>query len=125
MDSLSRDMRYSEIRVAYYLEELGLNWIYQSPVFVQDENNNPKVWTPSFYIPKLGLYIEVCGWGKHINWEYQQKIYREHGVHVIFVHFYRVRKDWKSKRWKNFLIRRIREVEEKRHSEVMEVIDSL
>ncbi len=125
MDSIYPEMRHSETKVAYYLEELGLRWIYQSPVFVQDEKNNPRVWTPAFYIPKLGIYIEVCGWGKHINWEYRQKIYRKHGFYVIFVHFYKERKDWKRKRWKNFIIKRIKEIEEKRHSEVMKMINSL
>ncbi len=125
MNSIYADMKYSEIRVASYLKELGLHWIYESPVFVYDEKKRPRVWTPDFYIPKLGMYIEVCGGGKHINWEYRQKIYRKHGFYVIFVHFYKERKDWKRKRWKNYLVKRIKEIEEKRHSDVIKMIESI
>lgn len=125
MNSIYADMRSAETRVAYYLEELGLQWIYESPVFVYDEKNRPRVWTPAFYIPKLGIYIEVCGWGKHINYEYKQKIYRKNGFHVIFVHFYKERKEWKRKRWKNYIAKRMTEIEEKRHDEVMKMLHSL
>ena len=125
MDSIYTDMRSSEIQVAYYLKELGLHWIYGSPVFVLDEKNRPRVWTPDFYIPKLGMHIEVCGWGKNINCDYREKTYRKNGFYVIFVHFYKERKDWKRKRWKNYLIKRIKEIEEKRHDEVMKMIEHL
>ena len=125
MDSIYADMKHSEIKVAYYLKELGLHWIYESPVFVHDEKNRPRVWTPAFYIPKLGMYIEVCGWGKHINYEYKQKIYRKNGFYVIFVHFYKERKNWKRRKWKNYLVKKIKEIEELRHSEVMKMVDSI
>ena len=125
MDSFFADMKHSEIHVANFLKELGLHWIYESPVFVHDEKDRPRVWTPAFCIPKLGMYIAVCGWGKHIDYEYRQKIYRKNGFHVIFVHFYKERKDWKRKRWKNYIVKRIKEIEEKRHGEVMKLIKSL
>jgi len=125
MNSFFADMKHSEIQVAHFLKELGLHWIYESPVFLLDEKDRPRMWTPAFYIPKMGMYIEVCGGGKHINYEYRQKIYRTHGFHVIFVHFYKERKDWKRKRWKNYIVKRIKEIEEKRHDEVMKLIKSL
>ena len=125
MNSFFADMKHSEIQVAHFLKELGLHWIYESPVFLLDEKDRPRMWTPAFYIPKLIMYIEVCGGGKHINYEYRQKIYRKHGFHVIFVHFYKERKDWKRKRWKNYIVKRIKEIAEKRHDEVMKLIKSL
>ena len=124
MNSFFADMKHSEIQVAHFLKELGLHWNYESPVFVHDEKDRPRVWTPAFYIPKLGMYIAVCGWGKHIDYEYRQKIYRKNGFHVIFVHFYKERKDWKRKRWKNYIVKRIKKIEEKRHGEVMKLIKS-
>ncbi len=125
MDSIYPDMIHSEIQVAYYLKELGLHWIYESPVLVYDEKNRLRVWTPAFYIPELGMYVEVCGWGKGTYCEYKEKIYRKNGFYVIFVHFYKERKDWKRKKWKNYLVERIKEIEELRHSEVMKMINSL
>jgi len=118
-DSIYADMRYSEKQVAKHLKELGLWWIYQSPVFVYDEKNRPRVWTPDFYIPKLGIYTEVCG-SKDFNYEYRKKIYRKNEFYVIFIHFYKERK-----KWKKFLVKRIMEIEEERHNEVTKMLRSL
>lgn len=59
MHSVYADMTPHEKEVANYLQELGLWWQYESPVFVYDEKDRPRVWTPDFYIPKLGMYVEV------------------------------------------------------------------
>jgi len=63
MNSFFADMKHSEIQVVHFLKELGLHWIYESPVFLLDEKDRPRMWTPAFYIPKMGMYIEVCGGG--------------------------------------------------------------
>ena len=107
-----------EKQVADYLKELGLFWVYEFPIFVYDEENRPRVWTPDFYIPKLGMYIEVCG-SKDFDYKYRENIYRKNGYHVIFVHFYK-----EQRKWKNYLVKRIMEIEELRHSEVMNMINS-
>lgn len=73
MNSIYNDMMDSEKEVANYLSELSLYWIYQSPVFVYDEKGRPRVWTPDFYIPKLGIYIEVCG-SEDFNYDYRDEI---------------------------------------------------
>ena len=112
-------MTNSEIQVANYLRELDLWWVYESPVFVYDEKDRPRVWTPDFYIPKLGIYIEVSG-SKKFKYQYRKKIYKKNEVHVIFVHLYK-----EPKKWKKYLVSRIKEIEEKRHKEVMKMIDSL
>jgi len=119
MDSVYADMKHSEKQVAKFLRELDLWWVYEFPVFVYDEKNRPRVWTPDFYIPKLGMYIEVCG-SRDFNYEYREKIYHKNEYHVIFVHFYKERK-----KWKNYLIGRIKEIEALRHSKVVEMMNSL
>jgi len=117
--SIYDDMTKSEKQVADYLEQLRLWWIYQFPVFVYDEKNRPRVWTPDFFIPKLGMYIEVCGnW--RFNYDYREKMYDKNGYSVVFVHVYKG-----SKVWKPFLVDRIKQIEESRHSKVMEVLQSL
>jgi hypothetical protein len=58
-------------------------WRYQSPVFVYDEKGRPRVWTPDFYTPKLGIYIEVCG-SENFNYAYREKIYEKNSFPVIF-----------------------------------------
>ena len=119
MHSIYADMKFSEKQVAHYLKELGLYWIYQFPVFVYDDEERPRVWTPDFYIPKLGIYIEVCG-SEHFNYEYRDKIYKKNGFPVIFVHFYKERD-----KWKNYLVKRTKEIEEQRHYEAMKMIDKM
>jgi hypothetical protein len=42
-DSVYADMEESEKLVADYLRELNLWWIYESPVFVYDEKERPRV----------------------------------------------------------------------------------
>lgn len=119
MSSIYDDMMDSEKQVANYLSELSLYWIYQSPVFVYDEKDRPRVWTPDFYIPKLGIYIEVCG-SEDFNYDYRDKIYRKNGIFAVFLHSYK-----EKGKWKTYLIKKIMEIEEYRHSEVMKMLKLL
>ena len=84
-----------------------------------DEKKRPRVWTPDFYIPRLGMYIEVCG-SERFDYTYREKIYNENGYPVIFVHFYK-----KEEKWKNYLISRIGEIEEERHDEVTKMLHQI
>jgi hypothetical protein len=116
MSSIYEDMTTKELQVANYLQKLDLWWVYQSPIFLKDEKKRPRVWTPDFYIPKLGMYIEVCG-SESFKYGYREKIYKENEYNVIFVHLYK-----EPEKWKTFLVKRIEEIEESRHSEVMKMI---
>ncbi len=118
-DSVYADMEDSEKQVANYLKELALWWVYEFPVFVYDEKKRPRVWAPDFYIPKLGMYVEVCG-SKDFDYEYRERIYKKNGYYVIFAHLYK-----EKKKWKNYLVKRIMEIEEKRHNEVVKMINAL
>jgi len=116
MSLMYHDMKESERQVSEYLSKLDLHWIYQFPVFVYDDKKRPRVWTPDFYIPQLGMYLEVAG-SKEFDYEYRRKIYEENGIPVIFIHFY---KD--KERWKNYFIVRMKEIEEARYQEVMKMV---
>jgi hypothetical protein len=119
MESVYSDMKDSEKEVAEYLKKLGLFWRYESPVFVYDEKGRPRVWTPDFCIPKFGIYIEVCG-SEDFDYKYRKQIYRDNGIFTVFVHHY---KD--EGKWQTYLRKRIMEIEEYRHSEVMKMLDLL
>jgi len=119
MDSIYSDMEESEKKVAAFLKKLKLRWLYEFPVFVYDEKSRPRVWTPDFYIPKLGMYIEVCG-SEGFNYKYREDIYRKNGFYVIFLHLYK-----EPEKWKTYLVNRIMEIEEERHSEIGKMILSL
>lgn len=119
MSSIYDGMTDAEMQVAIFLRELGLKWVYEFPVFVYDEKERPRVWTPDFYIPKLGVYIEVCG-SEDFDYEYREEIYQKNSYYVVFLHIYK-----HPRKWKSFLIARIKEIEELRHNEVMKVLGSL
>ena len=51
-------MTQSEKEVANLLKELGIQWSYEQPVFVWDENKRPRVWAPDFFLIHFGIYIE-------------------------------------------------------------------
>jgi len=114
--SVYEGMTNAEKKAASYLKELNLWWIYEFPVFVYDDKKRPRVWTPDFYIPKLGMYIEVCGKQRQ-NYEFREKIYKENGYHVIFLHLYK-----EQKMWKMYLVKRIMEIEDLRHAEIEKMI---
>jgi hypothetical protein len=120
-ESSYADMEESEKIVAHYLKELDIWWVYESPVFVYDEKDRPRVWTPDFYLPKLGMYVEVCGGAENSkSYEYREQIYRKNDVYVIFVQVYK-----EEKKWKNYLVKRILEIEEVRHAGIVKMFRSL
>lgn len=121
-DSIYSDMTNAEKQVAHYLTELGLWWVYQSPIFVYDDKKRPRVWTPDFYIPKLAMHIEVCGSKKfgESGYRFRDEVFKNNGYYVIFVHLFKEEKEWKS-----HLIRKMNEIEEFRHSQLQKVLQSL
>ena len=119
MPSIYADMTDAEKQVAEYLTSIRLYWRFEFPLFVYDERKRPRVWTPDFYIPRLGMFIEVCG-SEDFDYKYRDKIYRKNGFYVIFLHIY---KD--EEQWKKHLIKSIMKIEEFRHDEVQKMISSL
>ena len=91
-------MTKSEKEVANVLKKLGMKWSYEQPVFVWDENNRPRVWTPDFYLVPFGVYVEVCG-SEKFDYEYRRRIFDRNGYRVIFLHLYK-----ESSKWKKHLI---------------------
>ena len=119
-----KDMSRPEKAVAKFLrDQLDLWWHYEFPIFVYDEKKRPRVWTPDFFLPKLGMYVEVVGSEKAYsdksqNYQYRQKIFEANNCIVIFVHYWK--KDWKS-----HLIRRIHQFESQRYAEVQKMLESV
>jgi len=117
MSSTSDKMTEPEKQVAKFLDELGLWYKYEFPVFLYDDENRPRVWTPDFFLPKLGLFVEVCG-SEDRDYTYREKIFDKNGLYIIFVHYY---KD--EKVWKKFLVERLEFIGEKRLSLISEAIN--
>jgi len=91
-------MTLSEKEVALTLEKLGIEWRYEHPIFVWDEQGRPRVWAPDFYLVPFGIYLEVCG-STTFDYAYRKKILLDNGYQVIFLHLYKT-----SHRWKTYLV---------------------
>lgn len=88
-------MSRCEKEVAELLKKMGIQWSYEQPVFVWDENRRPRVWAPDFYLIHFGIYIEVCG-SEKFDYDYRRKIFDNNGYRVIFLHLYKETKLWKN-----------------------------
>lgn len=82
--SVYENMSQPEIDVCSFISSLGLWWQYEQPVFVYDDKQRPRVWTPDFYIPELGLYIEVAN-SERGNYDYRKQIYLANRIPIVFV----------------------------------------
>jgi len=88
-------MTRSEREVADVLKNLGIQWSYEKPIFVWDENKRPRVWAPDFFLIHFGIYIEVCG-SKNFDYNYRRKIFDKNGYYVIFLHIYKKQEQWRE-----------------------------
>lgn len=100
-------MTQAEIKVAHFLADQGIWWNFEQPIYVRDDKERPRVWTPDFYLPELGVYIEVCGTDKR-DYSYRKKIYEKNKIPVVFIHTY------KADKWENYLIKEIGKIHGKR-----------
>lgn len=80
-------MSSGENQVSDFLKSLGIYWIFESPVFVTDDKKRPRVWTPDFYLPEFGMYIEVMG--PNGNYEYREYVYQLNNIPVLFIDPYK------------------------------------
>ena len=108
-------MTETEKEVSRYLEEKRLWWRFEFPVFVYEENDRPRLWTPDFFIPKLGLFVEVCG---SKDYDFRRKIFDKNGIPVVFLHYYK-----RPNQWKAHLKQRIEKIQEKRSAEAKKLED--
>ncbi len=91
-------MTNAEREVARLLKEMRIQWSYEHPVFVWDENKRPRVWAPDFYLLHFGIYVEVCG-SEEFDYGYRRRIFDDNGYRVIFLHLYK-----ETNKWKNHLL---------------------
>jgi len=109
-------MTKAEKEVAGFLNNLGIYWSYENPIFVWDESNRPRVWAPDFLLIPFGIYVEVCGSDK-FNYEYRRSILENNGFKVIFLHLYK-----ESSKWKNHLMVYLERIIDYRNQKLNEIL---
>ncbi len=93
--SVYEDMSKAEIMVSDFLYELDWWWEYETGVYIKDEKERPRLWTPDFYLPELGIYIEVVGNVDNNNYTYREKMYLKNKIPIIFIYPHKDR-DWQQ-----------------------------
>lgn len=106
---------FAEKRVESFIRKLGFECDYEQPVYVKDDKERPRVWTPDFFLPELGIYVEVCG-AKRQHYKFRKKIYEKNKIPVIFIHAYKY-----PDKWECYLIKEIKNM----HGERSKKVESL
>ncbi len=101
-ESIFDRMTNAEKEVANALKKFGIQWSFEHPVFIWDENKRPRVWTTDFYLISSGIYVEVCG-SEKFDYEYRRRIFDKNGYRVIFLHLYK-----ETIKWQNHLLSYLR-----------------
>ncbi|HEY1031605.1 MAG TPA: hypothetical protein VGD89_07520 [Flavipsychrobacter sp.] len=89
------EMTRAEKMVGEFLDEVKLYWEYEQAVYLLDDKGRPRVWTPDYYLPELGFYIEVVGDGENPNYSWRKSIYDKNRIPIIFIYPYEHR-DWQQ-----------------------------
>jgi hypothetical protein len=118
-ESIYEKMTNAEKEVASELKRLGIQWLYEQPVFVWDENKRPRVWAPDFYLLHLGIYLEVCG-SQNFDYSYRRKIFDLNGYSVVFLHLFK-----KDDSWKKYLRFQLRRFNFKRSKVIVRLCSEL
>jgi hypothetical protein len=107
-ESIYDKMTNAENMVSDFLKYLTIRWVFESPVFVTDDADRPRVWSPDFYLPELGMYIEVACDVSNRNYDYRAKVYKKNRIPIIFVQPY------DDKYWKRNLVESLKVIHQQR-----------
>lgn len=88
-------MSKAEKIVRDYFDFLGLAWEFERPVVLRDDAERVRIWSPDYYLPTLGIYIEVASSGNDRSYDYRASIYDKNSIPIVFIDPYS-EKDWKQ-----------------------------
>ena len=78
-----------ERRIAEVLNKYGIDFKYEWPVLVQDDDKKLRIWYPDFFLPKHGVYLEYFGYDNNPDYDNgrkrKEKIYKEMKMDVISI----------------------------------------
>jgi hypothetical protein len=77
-------MTLAERRVAGFLRSQGIAWRYEPGLFVIDPEGRPRLWTPDFFLPDLGIYVEVVG-RPGADYDFRREVYERNQIPILFV----------------------------------------
>jgi hypothetical protein len=103
-------MSTAERTVAGFLSETGIWWEFESAVYIMDDKGRPRVWTPDFYLPELGMYVEVVGNEELNRYDWREQVYAMNKIPIIFIYMNRFRYN----EWCDYLVNAIMQLHQQR-----------
>jgi len=76
-----------ERRIADILNKYGIDFKYEPPLTVYDQQNNLRIWYPDFYLPEYSIYLEFNGFEGNPNYDIgrikKESTYKKNGIDII------------------------------------------
>jgi hypothetical protein len=89
-----------ERRIAYFLDDNSIKYLYEPGVLVNSEDEKPRIWYTDFYLPEFGAYIEYYGMAGGKNYDRgikaKQSVYSKMGMEVISVYPWMFAENWQK-----------------------------
>ncbi len=89
-----------EIKIADFLDEMGIKYLYEQGILVEDYQQKQRIWYPDFYLPEFGMYIEYFGVVNDRDYEKgihkKNAVYKKMTLDVIGIYPYMFKENWKK-----------------------------
>jgi len=113
-----------ERKIAEVLNKYKIDFKYEWPVLVRDDDKKLRIWYPDFFLPKHGVYLEYFGYDNNSDYDNgrkrKEKIYKEMKIDVISID-----SKIRGNQLENYVINQIYRIQTKRLSEVKSKIYNL
>lgn len=113
-----------ERRIAEVLNKYKIDFKYEYPVLVKDNDRKIRIWYPDFFIPEFGVYLEYFGYENNPDYDngrkIKEKIYKQMKMEVISI-------DSKNQgsQLENYVINQIYKIQNRRSNEIKSKIYNL
>jgi len=88
-----------EARIAHFLNDYGIPFIYEHPLAVLDEGKT-KIWHPDFYLPDHAAHIEYFGLAGQPDYDAgirrKQAVYNQMRLEVIGIYPQSFQRNWQG-----------------------------
>lgn len=109
----------AELLVCNFLKEMRVFWIFEQPVFLSDNMDRPRLFAPDFFLPELGIYIEVMGNPNKPDYERRMEIYEKNFIPIIFI------APFHHDKWRNEILFFIEETNQARNNKIKRIKSNL
>lgn len=78
-----------ERTIAEVLNKYRIDFKYEWPILIRDDEKKLRIWYPDFFLPKYGVYLEYFGYENNTEYDNgrkrKEKIYNEMKIDVISI----------------------------------------